>query len=43
MSLHFSTISAASASRSVDAFRVFTLIFLTLLLFSVMTVTPSGA
>ena len=43
MSLHLSTISAASAARSVEALRVLTLIFFDPSLFSVITVTPSGA
>lgn len=43
MSLHLSTISAASPSMSVFAPMVFTLMRFVALLRSVMTVTPSAA
>lgn len=43
MSLHLSTISAASPSMSVPAPMVFTLMRFVALLRSVMTVTPSAA
>lgn len=43
MSLHLSTISAASPSMSVPVPMVFTLMRFVALLRSVMTVTPSAA